>query len=265
MCDRSGSRVESCRFLPGRDTMVVMLTWAAGAVDAISYLGLGHVFTANMTGNAVLLGFSIGQGHALAALRPIIAMAGFVVGVAVGALIIERSPQSGEWPLGVTHAVSLQWVFLILGIGGWYALAHDDVTIYCLIASSAIAMGMQSVAVRQLKIPGVATTYITGTLTNAVADATGWLCALKYTAPALDAKARTAMRAVSRTGGFPDAAIQALIVIAYVAAAIVTAFLKARRSILETLIPVIAVGLVLLNATALHRRERICKETSNIG
>ena len=45
-------------FPQGRDTMVLVLTWAASGVDAISYLGLGHVFTANMTGNAVLLGLA---------------------------------------------------------------------------------------------------------------------------------------------------------------------------------------------------------------
>ncbi len=38
--------------------MLLMLTWAAGSVDAISYLGLGHVFTAMMTGNTVLLGLA---------------------------------------------------------------------------------------------------------------------------------------------------------------------------------------------------------------
>jgi len=54
--------------------MVLVLTWAASGVDAISYLGLGHVFTANMTGNAVLLGLAVGQGQGLAALRSIIAL-----------------------------------------------------------------------------------------------------------------------------------------------------------------------------------------------
>jgi len=46
----------------GRDTMILILAWAAGSLDAIGYLGLGHVFTANMTGNAVLFGLALGQG-----------------------------------------------------------------------------------------------------------------------------------------------------------------------------------------------------------
>ena len=64
----SGGRHFSHVFVQ-RDAMVLVLTWAAGGVDAISYLGLGHVFTANMTGNAVLLGLAVGQGQGLAALR----------------------------------------------------------------------------------------------------------------------------------------------------------------------------------------------------
>ena len=37
---------------------LTVLTVVSGMVDAVSYLGLGHVFTANMTGNVVLLGFA---------------------------------------------------------------------------------------------------------------------------------------------------------------------------------------------------------------
>ncbi len=33
-------------------------TVTTGLIDAISYLGLGHVFTANMTGNVVFLAFA---------------------------------------------------------------------------------------------------------------------------------------------------------------------------------------------------------------
>ena len=42
-----------------RDLLLLGLTWAAGFVDAVSYLGLGNVFTANMTGNTMLLGIAL--------------------------------------------------------------------------------------------------------------------------------------------------------------------------------------------------------------
>ena len=41
---------------------LLALTFTTGLVDGVSYLGLGHVFTANMTGNIVLLGFGIAGG-----------------------------------------------------------------------------------------------------------------------------------------------------------------------------------------------------------
>ncbi len=80
----------------GRDAMVLLLTWAAGSVGAISYLGLGHVFTANMTGNTVLLGLAVGQGQGFAALRSVVALGGFALGAAIGAIVVERGPKGGE-------------------------------------------------------------------------------------------------------------------------------------------------------------------------
>ena len=52
-----------------RDLMLLALTWAAGSVDAISFLALGRVFTANMTGNTVLLGLHLAQEQGAGALR----------------------------------------------------------------------------------------------------------------------------------------------------------------------------------------------------
>src|SRR3989454_10880597 len=60
--------------------MVLMLTWAAGSVDAISYLALDHVFTANMTGNTVLLGLAIGQGHGWRPFGPFVPWPGLALG-----------------------------------------------------------------------------------------------------------------------------------------------------------------------------------------
>src|ERR1700746_2593899 len=97
--------------------MLLALTWAAGNIDAISYFGLGHVFTAMMTGNTVLLGLALAQGEVLAALRSILALVGFSVGVFVGALIVERESQPPDWPAVVTNAIALEAVFLAIFAG----------------------------------------------------------------------------------------------------------------------------------------------------
>src|SRR5215475_12485746 len=74
-----------------RDALVLLLAFTAGCVDAISYLGLAHVFTANMTGNTVLLGLSTAQAQWPAALRSAAALAGYLVGVAGGAFICRQT------------------------------------------------------------------------------------------------------------------------------------------------------------------------------
>src|SRR5579884_4544484 len=83
-----------------RDVMILLLAWAAGSVDAISYLALGHVFTANMTGNTLLMGMSAGQGHHAEALRSATALLGYLFGVAVGALLAKSGDKREKWKIG---------------------------------------------------------------------------------------------------------------------------------------------------------------------
>jgi uncharacterized membrane protein YoaK (UPF0700 family) len=156
--------------------MLLMLTFAAGSVDAISYLGLGHVFTAMMTGNTVLLGLALAQGEALAALRSILALIGFAIGVFVGAVIVERESEPAEWPGAVTRALAFEAAIVALfAVMSTLGDGTRTGVIYLLIILLAFAMGIQSAAVRRLGVPGIATTYITGTLTSLMVDLLGWL------------------------------------------------------------------------------------------
>jgi uncharacterized membrane protein YoaK (UPF0700 family) len=242
-------------FPQGRDTMVLVLTWAASGVDAISYLGLGHVFTANMTGNAVLLGLAIGQGQGLAALRSIIALTGFVLGAALAAIILEKETHPKEWPLTVTRAVWVEATILAVFTVAWHLGPRNGASLYVLITLSALAMGIQSAAIRHLKVPGVATTYITGTLTSMVAEFTTWLYRLRISPLAADPTGQSAQLDVPQARRYHGARLQALVLLVYVLAAVVSAFLQARHSRLVTLSPLLAVGLVVLSACLRHRHE----------
>ena len=242
-------------FPQGRNSMVLVLTWAASGVDAISYLALGHVFTANMTGNAVLLGLAIGQGQGLAALRSIITLAGFVLGAALGAIIVEKGPHHTDWPSAVTRAVWVEGIILAVFTVAWHLGPPNGVILYALITLSALAMGIQSAAIRHLKVPGIATTYITGTLTSMVAEFTTWLYRLRISPLAADPTGQSAALDVPGARRYHGARLQALVLIVYILAALVSAFLQARHSRLVTLSPLFAVGLVVLNASLCHRRE----------
>jgi uncharacterized membrane protein YoaK (UPF0700 family) len=90
-----------------RNTLLLLLTCTAGYVDAIGYRGLDRVFTANMTGNTVLLGLALVEADSQAALQSGLALAGFLVGSALGAWIIERSQPANLWPRPVTVALAL--------------------------------------------------------------------------------------------------------------------------------------------------------------
>ena len=159
--------------------MLTLLAVAAGCLDAVSYLGLGQVLVAAMTGNTVLLGIALGQADAHAALRATISLTGFVAGAFVGAAIVDRDARETIWSPGVTWALALELVILVILTLAWQELEdRADWMIdyrYPLIVGAGFAMGLQSAAARRIGVPGVATTYITGTLTSLAARLVDWL------------------------------------------------------------------------------------------
>jgi uncharacterized membrane protein YoaK (UPF0700 family) len=154
-----------------RDALLLTLTAATGSVDAVSYLGLGRVFTANLTGNLVLLGIAIGQGQLAGSIRAVIAFAAFVIGVLIGVRVTARTEPATVWPRSAT-VVLLAELGLLLGLLVVWDLTGvrpAAVALDILIVLSAGAMGMQTAAARRLGVMGVTTTFVTGMLTNLIA------------------------------------------------------------------------------------------------
>jgi len=230
----------------GRESMLLALTWAAGCVDAISYFGLGHVFTAMMTGNTVLLGLALAQGEILAALRSILALSGFSTGVFLGALIVERESQPLDWPPVVTHAIALE-AFLLAVFTAIFFLTSGAGATYFLIFLLAVAMGIQSAAVRRLGVPGIATTYITGTLTSLMVDLLGWLRSLAAHLPARNVNSDPG-RQSSLVPWDQRVGLLAGVVGLYCFGAFVGGVLEIQASPFAPLLPLGAVTLVVLNA-----------------
>jgi uncharacterized membrane protein YoaK (UPF0700 family) len=229
-----------------RDTMVLMLAWAAGSLDAIGYLGLGQIFTANMTGNAVFLGLAVGQGHGLASLRPVAALAGFALGVAAAAALMGKDREQTAWPVGVTRAVLLECVVLTIFTITWHLLGAGRTaeSVYVLIGLSAAAMGIQSAAVRRLNVPGIATTYITGTLTSLVSGMIDWIghtaSASFKRAPAGESEAVPA----PAIPGIRSTWLQGGVFFIYCLAAVWSGFVQTRTPWFAAISPVLAVALV---------------------
>jgi uncharacterized membrane protein YoaK (UPF0700 family) len=153
---------------PRRRT-ILLFTWAAGCVDAIVYIK-AHVFTANMTGNAVLLGISAGRDLSRATVHSLVALVAFAAGVVLSSILVGEEGHGIPWK-GVRIAAVTETIVLVL-FAGVFLLPipqTSELALECLIVLSGFAMGMQSATVKRLNLPGIATTYITGTMTSLIA------------------------------------------------------------------------------------------------
>lgn len=94
-----------------------LLTMAAGGIDAYSYIFHGQVFAGLQTGNMILLGVNLGQGHWSASLRYIISILAFFVGTII-IRIMQRSTWSDEHENGHRKLVLIYEAVLLLIIAG---------------------------------------------------------------------------------------------------------------------------------------------------
>jgi uncharacterized membrane protein YoaK (UPF0700 family) len=149
---------------------LLLLTFTAGVVDAVSYLALGHVFTANMTGNIVLLGFGIAGSGGLPVVAPLVSLGAFLAGASVGGALARRT--AGR------HLKHVVWAFgleaSLIGAATVLAAAIDlhpnTVAADIVIALLAVAMGLRSATVRRIGVADLTTIVLTMTLTALAAD-----------------------------------------------------------------------------------------------
>ena len=149
------------------------MTAVTGLVDAVSFLSLGHVFTANMTGNIVLLAFASTGVPQVSLAGSITALLGFLAGAAVGGRIMAGA--SAVVQLRAASSVfALEIVFLtgatLAALGYRVVSSPHFLRLYAMIAFTAIAMGMRNSAVRKLAVADLTTTVLTLTITGLAAD-----------------------------------------------------------------------------------------------
>jgi len=151
-----------------RDLLLICLTFGSGAVDAVSFLGLGKVFTAMMSGNIVLLGLAVGSTAGSNAVRSGVSVLAYASGVFIATRLVRRPAEHPLWPTGLTVSLTAAAVAQSGLLAGWLASsAHPGRALEAvLVGVSALAMGLQSGAVARLRVSGVTTTYVTGTLTG---------------------------------------------------------------------------------------------------
>jgi uncharacterized membrane protein YoaK (UPF0700 family) len=146
-------------------TLMLVLTFSTGVVDAIGYLGLDKVFTANMTGNVVILAMGLTGQDGLPIVGPVIALAGFVVGAAVAGRFLRGIPKG--WHRRDTWVLSVVAVLLLIALipTAFVTSTPAEPAIgYPVTALLAVAMGMQAGAARHIAVLDVTTVVITSTL-----------------------------------------------------------------------------------------------------
>jgi uncharacterized membrane protein YoaK (UPF0700 family) len=150
--------------------VLIGLTAVAGVVDAVSYLELGHVFVANMTGNVVFLGFVAGGAADISAALSLVAIASFALGaVAGGRLGWNTSGHRGRL-LAVSSCVQA------VAVGGALLVSlasfgvRDGIAAHALVLLLAFAMGLQTATARRLGVADLTTTVLTLTVTGLASD-----------------------------------------------------------------------------------------------
>jgi uncharacterized membrane protein YoaK (UPF0700 family) len=144
------------------------LTVVTGVVDAVSFLGLGHIFTANMTGNVVFLGFALGGGTGVSVARSLTALGAFACGGICGGRINTRDLTQ---PRSLLTAMCFESLLLLLGVACTVAPEFNASSVaYLVIVFTALAMGLRNAVVRKLGVPDLTTTVLTMTLTGLAAD-----------------------------------------------------------------------------------------------
>jgi uncharacterized membrane protein YoaK (UPF0700 family) len=155
-----------------RQTVAALLTLTAvtGLVDAVSYLRLGRVFVANMTGNVVFIGLSVDPHSGLSAAASIIAIGGFVVGAFGAGWAASRLAHRPRQWLGGAFAMEAMVLGVVAVLTGIGALPFVGSGRYATVVLLALALGLQNGTIRHFAVPDLTTTVLTMSLTGLSAD-----------------------------------------------------------------------------------------------
>lgn len=139
------------------------LTFVTGVVDATSFIALGGVFSAMMTGNVVFLGLGLSDSVESSVAGPLIAIAAYLVASAAAALLARR----GAGPAFGTRASNTVEVGLLSAatcVAIATTLDADGASGYVTLALLAAAMSWRTTNVRALGSVNVPTAVLNLTL-----------------------------------------------------------------------------------------------------
>lgn len=225
--------------------LAFVLAAVGGAVDAIGFVTLFHVFTAHMTGNTVAAAADTATASSIhEALRRAFPIPLFVGGVVGGALI-------GRWSARVLDARLAAPLLVEAALLGAFGLAAPSVRLgagaaavtpayFAVVATIAFAMGVQATTVRHVGDLSVRTTFVTGALTVFGEQLVAW---------------RTATRAARRAKAGARARVVLGVWTSYASGAAIAAAATTRLGFGAIILPLggVAVALAIVSRRAVRR------------
>lgn len=145
---------------------LLVLTFTTGLVDAASFLGIGHVFTANMTGNILFLGFGIAGAGGLPVIAPLVSLGAFLIGAGTGGILATRLSENHPRHVASTLAIETGLVAAAAALSAAITIHPNQLSGDAVIALLALAMGVRNATVKKIGVPDLTTTVLTMTLTG---------------------------------------------------------------------------------------------------
>ncbi|HEY7949028.1 MAG TPA: YoaK family protein [Acidimicrobiales bacterium] len=212
--------------------LLLALTVVTGLVDAFSYLSLGHVFVANMTGNVVFLAFALAGAGGFSVLASLAAIGAFSAGALLGGRLASSVGHDRGRLVVIVGVLEALFVAVAVVVVTAVHAPGAGAARYALIVILSVAMGAQNAMARALAVPDLTTTVLTLTITGISADSR-W---------AGGAGSKAGRRLVSALSMFVGALIGAFLV------------LKVSR-IGAVLVALCVLGVIVLVATVVSRPE----------
>jgi uncharacterized membrane protein YoaK (UPF0700 family) len=217
----------------------VLLTWIAGFVDAIGFIALGHVYTANMSGNSIAVGiqtFDRDWPEAAIRLWPVVA---YVAGLLVCRVLLELGARRRIRRIA-TVTLALEIVLLVLVCFATPQPAAVTLPAAVSIGILAVAMGIQNGTLTHFSFVTVHTGFVTGTLVKMAEELARFIAWLWQVTNAGGLRWRGLLRASLHEGSFKRSVLLAVLWIAYVLGALSGAFANSFASLRSLVVPVLS-------------------------
>lgn len=155
----------------GKIAVALLLTIVGGFVDAVGYIALFQIFTANMSGNSVHVGMYLGRQQWMELLRPLCAIVFYVTGMAMTRIAVEIAGRAGlrriaSFTLAIEALLLAVFAHATPAMHLGQIVDQQSAAYFSLVALLAFAMGIQTATLTHIGALTVYTTFVTGTLTK---------------------------------------------------------------------------------------------------